>query len=165
MYCDVRHAALRDGGAEGRSQIGETMPEGNANIEIAQHLREHGEHESHAEPSRRRIESNETKLTANETLLYDTSTFTAWLQAHTAGEAQLAGILSARFTPEYKVAFDAWLKLDPLNTPGAPPGPRYMPEYKDPLAEKAKGLGNEATAAFEEVLIYCSVLLIRYPHA
>jgi len=170
------------------------MAEGNTNIEIAQHLREHGGHADHGEPSRRRLEiieileaillaivalttalsgyqaakwdgesakaystssqlrvqSDETKLTSNETLLYDTGTFTAWLQADTAGQAKLAGILAERFTPEYKVAFDAWLKLDPLTKPGAPPGPRYMPEYKDPLAEQAKTLADEATEAFNE---------------
>jgi len=170
------------------------MPEGNANIEIAQHLREHGGHGDVTGPSRRRIEtieileaillaivalatalsgyqaakwdgesakayatssrlriqSNETQLTSNETLIYNAGTFTAWLQAHTSGDAALADILVRRFTPEYKVAFDAWLKLDPLNTPGAPPGPRYMPEYKDPLAEQAKGLADEASKAFDE---------------
>jgi len=96
------------------------------------------------------VQSSEIKLTANETLLYDTSTFTAWPQAYTGGDAKLAGVLSRRFTPEYKVAFDAWLKLDPLNKPGAPPGPRYMPEYKDPLAEQAQGLVDQATEAFNE---------------
>jgi hypothetical protein len=170
------------------------MPEGNANMEIAQHLREHGGHEGSSQPSHRRIEtieileaillaivalstalsgyqaakwdgesarayatssrlriqSNETQITANETLLYDTSTFTAWLQAYVANDAKLTGILSRRFTPAYKVAFDAWLKLDPLNKTGAPPGPRYMPEYKDPLAEKAQGLADQATKAFDE---------------
>ena len=170
------------------------MPEGNANIEIAQHLREHGGHGDATGPSRRRIEtieileaillaivalatalsgyqaakwdgesakayatssrlriqSNETQLTSNETLIYNAGTFTAWLQAHTSGDAALADILVRRFTPEYKVAFDAWLKLDPLNTPGAPPGPRYMPEYKDPLAEKAALLDEEATKEFEK---------------
>ncbi|HEY5387264.1 MAG TPA: hypothetical protein VIL79_05110 [Thermoleophilia bacterium] len=35
------------------------MPEGNANMEIAEHLREHGRHAGHAEPSRRRVETIE----------------------------------------------------------------------------------------------------------
>ena len=75
----------------------------------------------------------------------------SWLQATTTGDAELARILSERFTPEYKVAFDAWLKLDPLaKKSDAPPGPRYMPEYKDPIAEKAQGLAGEASKAFEE---------------
>jgi len=105
---------------------------------------------AYATSSRLRIESNETRLTANETLLYDAGTFTAWLQAYSGGDEKLAGILSRRFTPAYKVAFDAWLKLDPLNKPSAPPGPRYMPEYKDPLAEEAQGLADQATEAFNE---------------
>jgi hypothetical protein len=34
-----------------------------------------------------------------------------------------------RFLPEYRIAFDAWIKLDPFsNNSSAPPGPRYMPE-------------------------------------
>lgn len=167
------------------------MPEGNANIEIMQHLHEHGGHgepshrrietieileaillaivalatalsgyqaakwdgesaKAYATSSRLRIESNETQLTANETLIYNAGTFTAWLQADTARDARLADILARRFTPEYKFAFDAWLKLDPLNTPGAPPGPRYMPEYKDPLAEKSTKLADGASKAFDE---------------
>lgn len=170
------------------------MPEGNANIEIAQHLREHDGHGDVVGPSRRHIEiieileaiflgivalatafsgyqaakwdgesakayatssrlrteSNETRLTSNETLIYNSGTFTAWLQAYAAGDAKLKNILSERFSPEYKVAFDAWLKLDPLNTSGAPPGPHYMPEYRDPLAKQAKDLSDEATTTFEE---------------
>lgn len=35
------------------------MAESNTNLEIAQHLREHGGHENHGEPSRRRIETIE----------------------------------------------------------------------------------------------------------
>lgn len=170
------------------------MPEGNANMEIAEHLREHGRHSGHAEPSRRRIEtieileaillalvalatafsgyeaarwdgesakayatssrlrvqSNETQLTANQTLIYDAGTFTAWLQAYSAGDQKLMSILARRYTPEYKVAFDAWLGLKPFQNPKAPPGPRYMPQYKDPLASEAKKRADEATAAFDE---------------
>jgi hypothetical protein len=178
------------------------MPEGNANIEIAQHLREHSGHGDVVGPSRRhiemieileaiflgivamvtalsgyqaakwdgasakayatssrlRIESNETRLTSNELLVFNSGTFTAWLQAYAAGDSKLKNILSERFTQEYKVAFNAWLKLDPLNTPaGVPPGPHFMPEYKDPLAKQAKELSEKATTAFEEGVHYRSV--------
>jgi len=170
------------------------MPEGNANTEIAEHLREHGGHTGRGTPSHRRIEtleileavllalvalatalsgyqaarwdgesakayatssrlrvqSNETQLTANQTLIYDAGTFTAWLQAYSAGDQKLMDLLSRRFTPEYDVAFRAWVKLDPFQNPKAPPGPRYMPQYKDPLAEKARVLADEATVAFDE---------------
>jgi hypothetical protein len=105
---------------------------------------------AYATSSRLRVQSNETQLTANQTLLYDAGTFTSWLQATAAGDKELADLLARRFTPAYKVAFDAWLKLDPLTDPEAPPGPRYMPEYKDPLAAQAKALASEASAAFDE---------------
>ena len=36
-----------------------------------------------------------------------------------------------------------------MNDPSAPPGPRYMPEYEDPLTEKATELNKEASHAFD----------------
>ncbi len=171
------------------------MPEGNVNAEIANHLREQGEHDEPAadRPSKRRIEtieileaillaivaivtalsgyqaarwdgesareyatssrlrteSTETHLTANEMLLYNAGNLTAWLQAYDAGDQSLQDLLERRFTPEYKVAFDAWVAIDGMNDPSAPPGPRYMPEYEDPLAEEATELGEEASHAFD----------------
>lgn len=53
------------------------------------------------------MQSNETQLTANETLVHDAGTFTAWLKAYSAGDEKLQSLLARRFTPEYKVAFDA----------------------------------------------------------
>ena len=170
------------------------MPEVNANVEIAQHIHEHGTAQGHPAPSRRRIEileileaillavvaiatafsgyqaarwdsesakayseasslrvdSNETQLTANELLGFSATVFTAWLQAYSADDKKLQKLLERRFTPEYKVAFDAWLKTDPFTDPRAPAGPGSMPEYKDPVADKAVTLGAEATAAFNE---------------
>ena len=41
-----------------------------------------------------------------------------------------------RFSPEYKVAFDAWLATDPFSNPEAPPGPSFMPEYVNPQLER-----------------------------
>ena len=55
-----------------------------------------------------------------------------------------------RFTPNYLVAFDAWLETDPLHDPDAPPGPMFMPEYRSPLDEKAADLDEQASHAFEE---------------
>lgn len=47
------------------------------------------------------------QLTANETLGSDAGTFTAWLQAYSAGDEKPQSLLARRFTPEHKVAFDA----------------------------------------------------------
>jgi hypothetical protein len=171
------------------------MPEGNVNAELANHLREQGEHDEPAayQPSRRRIETIEileaillaivaivtalsgyqaarwdgesakeyatssrlrteaqsTALTANQTLIYNAGNFTAWLQAYDAGDKSLQDLLERRFTPEYKKAFDAWVAIDGMHDPTAPPGPRYMAEYEDPLTEKAAEQNKEASHAFD----------------
>ena len=105
---------------------------------------------AYATSSRLRAEGNEAQLTANQTLIYNAGNFTAWLQAYDTHDTSLQTLLSRRFTPEYKVAFDAWLQLKPFQNPKAPPGPRYMPEYKDPLGDHAAELNDEATKAFDE---------------
>ena len=103
----------------------------------------------YATSSRLRTEANGTQLTANQALIYNAGNFTAWLQAYDAKDKTLEQLLARRFTPEYKVAFDAWVAIGGLTDPHAPPGPRYMPEYKDPLAEKAVELNKEASHAFD----------------
>lgn len=103
----------------------------------------------YATSSRLRTQANGTQLTANETLIYNASTFTAWLQAYDAGDKSLQRLLEERFTPEYKTAFDAWIAIGGISNPDAPPGPRYMLEYEDPLVEKAAELNKEASRAFD----------------
>ena len=103
----------------------------------------------YATSSRLRTEAQSTALTANQTLIYNAGNFTAWLQAYDGGDKSLQNLLERRFTPEYKVAFDAWVAIDGMNDPSAPPGPRYMPEYEDPLTEKAAEQNKEASHAFD----------------
>lgn len=229
------------------------MPEGNINAEIAEKLRENGEHEDH-HPSKRRVEtieileaillavvaiatalsgyqaalfdgesakeyatssrlrseSVEKHLESNQVAAYDANTLNAWLQAEVAGDKALMAVLEKRFTPEYAEAFEAWVALDPQDNPDAPAGPRFMPEYEDPIAEEAKELAAEASHAFDlgvnmrltgekyvrvtvilaaalfliaigqrfkirgvryavnsvagVLIVYCVVLILRYPH-
>jgi hypothetical protein len=103
----------------------------------------------YATSSRLRTEAQSTALTANQTLIYNAGNFTAWLQAYDAGEKSLQDLLERRFTPEYKKAFDAWVAIDGMHDPTAPPGPRYMEEYEDPLTEKAAEQNKEASHAFD----------------
>ena len=105
---------------------------------------------AYAESSRLRSESVEMHLEANQILAYDASTFNAWLQARTSGNDELQAILENRFTQEYKVAFDAWLALDPFADPDAPAGPGRMPEFRNPLSEQGDALADEASKAFDE---------------
>jgi hypothetical protein len=84
------------------------------------------------------------QLVANATML------TAWLQARSSGDAELQSMLVRRFTPDYRAAFDAWLKLDPIHNESAPPGPGYMPEFHNPNLDEAKRLNEEASTTFEQ---------------
>jgi hypothetical protein len=103
----------------------------------------------YATSSRLRTEAQSAALTANQTLIYNAGTFTAWLQAYDGGDKSLQDLLERRFTPEYKKAFDEWVAIDGMNDPSAPPGPRYMPGYEDPMVEKAAELNKEASHAFD----------------
>ena len=102
----------------------------------------------YATSSRLRANGNTLQLTSNQQLIYNTQTLGTWLQADSTGDTKLAAIMARRFTPNYAVAFDAWLKTNPLTDPAAPAGPRFMPEYKDPLAVHARALDGHATDAF-----------------
>jgi len=103
---------------------------------------------NYATSSKLRVEATNDQLTSNQQLIYNSSTFTAWLQAYNAKDKSLMTLLERRFLPNYKRAFDQWVALAPWTAPGTPAGPRYMPGYEDPLANKAAQLDTEATNAF-----------------
>jgi hypothetical protein len=82
--------------------------------------------------------------------LFDASVFSFWLQATARGDEAEAKVFEARFRPELRPAFDAWLATDPLRNPDAPPGPQLMPQYRNANETRAAKLNEEASAAFEE---------------
>ena len=100
--------------------------------------------------SRERFEADAASTAGGQKLIADSAGFTAWLQAEDAGNKRLQTIIVRRFTPDYRTAFAAWLKTDPLNDPSAPAGPAYMPSYKNPDLEEAKSLNAQAAASFDE---------------
>ncbi len=67
-----------------------------------------------------------------------------------AGNGKLEQVYVRRFTPDYRSAFAAWLKTDPLTNPAAPPGPAYMPQYRNPNFEAANRLNALAQARFDD---------------
>jgi ferric-dicitrate binding protein FerR (iron transport regulator) len=103
----------------------------------------------YATSSRLRSESVEQHLESNQVAAYNADTLNAWLQADVAGNEELKRILEKRFTPEYEEAFQAWIALDPFNDTIAPPGPRFMPQYEDPVLAEAEELDAEASHAFD----------------
>ena len=66
------------------------------------------------------------------------------------GQEDIVEFYERRFLPEFKIAFDAWIKLDPINNSSAPPGPRYMPQYHSSKMEEANSLIEEAAVKVEE---------------
>src|SRR3984885_1046659 len=81
---------------------------------------------------------------------FDASTFNAWFTAFTLNSPQKEAIAVRRFRPQFLVAFNAWMATDPLHNPDAPPGPTYMPQYKQPEQAQATALDNESAAKFQE---------------
>ena len=79
---------------------------------------------------------------------FDASTFNAWFTAFTLNSPQKEAIAVHRFRPAFLVAFNAWMATDPLHNPHAPPGPTYMPQYKQPQQAQADALDTESVAKF-----------------
>ena len=104
----------------------------------------------YGEASRDRFEAEAASTRAGQELGADSAMFTAWLQAHSAGNAALQTEMSNRFTPDYRTAFEAWLALEPFENPAAPPGPAAMPEYHNPHRAEAKRLNAAASDKFDE---------------
>jgi hypothetical protein len=100
----------------------------------------------YAEASVDRVQATTVAIAGQQRLASDASTFNEWLGAKRTNDAQLQAMLVRRFSPEYRTAFAAWLKTAPFTTPSAPPGPAYMPEYRNPQLEQAKHLNEEAAA-------------------
>ncbi len=84
----------------------------------------------------------------------DIATFIQWVDAYAQQEADLASFYRERFRAEFKPAFDAWIATRPLRTPGAPPTPFAMPEYRLEAAADAARLDAEAEVLAAQVRSY-----------
>jgi hypothetical protein len=100
--------------------------------------------------SKYRALSNKAATRSGQEELYDTSTFSFWLQAKAQGDREAAQLFERRFRPEYRPAFAAWLGTDPFRNPKAPAGPILMPQYHNAMAARAQAYDTRATTAFEQ---------------
>jgi hypothetical protein len=113
--------------------------------------------------ARLRVEAAIAATEGGQQRLLDVMTFNAWIQAFETKDLQLTDLYVRRFSTEYRVAFDAWLKTEPLTPPDQSvgrayvptkpdqlPGPAFMPEYHNALLEKSTELNKEATTAFTD---------------
>jgi hypothetical protein len=99
--------------------------------------------------SRQRIQADLLGTRGGQQVLYDTTTFNAWLQATSSGDRRAAALFERRFRPEYRLAFAAWLKTDPIDNPKAPPGPIFMPQYHNALSERSDRLQEVSSETFD----------------
>jgi hypothetical protein len=106
--------------------------------------------ELYGESSRLRVTAEGLATLGGQERIYDTTTFNSWLDAFSRGDQKLAHLFERRFREEYRVAFGAWMKTDPLENPQAPPGPQFMDEYKNSKTEQAGTLVNRAAATFDQ---------------
>lgn len=97
-----------------------------------------------ARASAERTQANAASLNALDSLNFDVTAFNDWFSAYVARNQTAMDIAARRFTPNFKNAFEAWLLTSPETDPHAPPGPSYMPQYKQPEKQHAAQLNAEA---------------------
>jgi hypothetical protein len=105
--------------------------------------------ELYAQASATRVQADQLLTLGGQQKLLDVTTFNTWITAKVDHHADLAAFYERRFSPEFKVAFDAWLATDPLSNPDAPPGPSFMPEYVNPQIERGRQLNEQAAQMLE----------------
>jgi hypothetical protein len=106
--------------------------------------------ELYGQADKLRVQAEGAATYANQERLYNASTVVEWLKAEAQGNKKLSALFERRFLPEFRPAFEAWKKTDPINNPNAPAGPQLMAEYRSSETEAAAKLGAQATEIFDE---------------
>jgi hypothetical protein len=110
-----------------------------------------GEQSQHyARASAVRVQAQQQFTAAGQRRIDDQLYFNGWLDAHAAGNQRLARIYRARFRPEFRPAFVAWIAQHPFTNRNAIPGPLYMPQYKLIETARAQALDKQATELYLE---------------
>jgi len=105
--------------------------------------------ELYALANRYRVQAEGAATYGNQERLYEALTVVEWLKAQGSGNQKLAELFERRLLPEFRAAFEAWKKTDPLNNPNAPAGPQLMGEYHNSKLEEAAKLNEQANETFE----------------
>ncbi len=106
--------------------------------------------ERYQQSTRLRVEAEGMRTLGDQERLYDALTFADWLKAAATGDQKVAHLFERRFRPEFRVAYEAWLKTDPLTNPNAPPGPQLLPAYHNAHLEQSAKLTDEASEVSEQ---------------
>ena len=84
-----------------------------------------------------RLQVAKNELQQGQHTVVDVVTFTQYSNAVIRKDQNLSNFYYERFSPEMKIAVDAWLKTDPLDNPNAPSTPFVMSEYNKTYALEA----------------------------
>lgn len=99
---------------------------------------------NYTQASGSRTNAAQQRTAANQFRLADLSVFGNYMDAVLEENEAVADFYFERFRDEFRVGYDAWIALDPLNNPDAPPSPFAMPEYQ--LSQEAEADRLEARA-------------------
>jgi len=94
-----------------------------------------------------RIAVNRESALAGRQLQIDIATFSQWVNAREEHHPALAAFYAARFRPEFKPAFDAWIATRPFTNKTAPLTPFAMHQYRLKASHRADLLEAAAAAA------------------
>ena len=100
-----------------------------------------------AEASAARVEASDADSQAREARVVDLIIYAEWVTATAQGETSLADDIAARFTPHFRVAFDAWEAGGQVE-----PGPFAMAQYVPPGTEQSAERTAYADERFAEAL-------------
>jgi hypothetical protein len=93
-----------------------------------------------------RISVNRVSAVATRQLQIDIATFIQWVNAHEEHRTALAAFYAARFRPEFKPVFAAWIATRPFTNDAAPLTPFAMHRYRLAATSRADRLEAEAAA-------------------
>jgi hypothetical protein len=105
---------------------------------------------NYTQASAARTEAAQLRTEANQYRLADLTLFENFVDATIDEDERLAAFYRERFRPEFEVAFDAWLELDPFVDAAAPASPLAMPEYQLADDADADALDARADTLFRE---------------
>ncbi|MEV7609375.1 hypothetical protein AB0N61_07845 [Microbacterium sp. NPDC089320] len=100
-----------------------------------------------SQASSARVQAASAQSTSQAARQYDLTIYTEWVLAEADGRTELVQFIEQRFTPEFAVAFDAWIAEDRESQ-----GPFAMEEYVPAGTREAEELNARADAKFDEAL-------------
>ncbi|GAA1782867.1 hypothetical protein [Agromyces lapidis] len=100
-----------------------------------------------SQASSARITAASAEGAARDARAFDLTVYGAYVEAVGGGNQELADYISARFTPEFQVAYDAWSADGMVEN-----GPFARPEYVPEGTVEAEEASARADAKFEEAL-------------